>query len=89
MLKERINKIMYAVPMSAAAAVSAIAMNAFAETANSGVIDTVTSELTTQLTDVASKAGVAIAGVIGVGLSIFAVKWLVGVVKGFFSKLAR
>ena len=42
----------------------------------------------TELTNVATKAGIAIAAIIGVGLSIFAVKWVVGVMKKFFSKLA-
>ena len=84
----RVAKKTFCVGMAAVSAVSMLAMSAFAED-SSGVIDTVTSEMTTQLSNVAAKAGVAIAGVIGVGLSIFAVKWLVGVVKSFFSKLAK
>ena len=78
--------------MAAMTAVSMLAVSAFAEEPSSGgstVIDSVTSTMQTELTNVASKAGVAIAAIIGVGLSIFAVKWIVGVIKSFFSKLAK
>lgn len=81
------------IAMGAAIAVSVAAMSAFAETGASasgasGVYDTVTNSMTTELTSLVSKAGVAIAGVVGVGLIIFGVKWLVGVLKSFFKKLA-
>lgn len=79
-----------AVALSACMAVSMLAMSAFAESgaSASGVYDTVTSSMTSELTSLVSKAGVAIAGVVGVGLVIFGVKWLVGVLKSFFKKLA-
>lgn len=67
-------------------AVSMLAMSAFAET---GVYDTVTESMTTSLTDLVSKAAIAIAAIVGVGITIFGIKWLVGVLKGFFSKLAK
>lgn len=77
-----------ATAISGCMAVSMLAMSAFAEESASGVYDTVTSSMTTELTSLVSKAGVAIAGVVGVGLVIFGVKWLVGVLKSFFKKLA-
>lgn len=75
--------------MGACMAVSMLAMSAFAETGGSAssVYDTVTNSMTTELTSLVQKAGVAIAGVVGVGLVIFGVKWLVGVLKSFFKKL--
>lgn len=77
------------IAMGAAIAVSVAAMSAFAEsgTSASSVYDTVTNSMTTELTSLVQKAGVAIAGVVGVGLVIFGVKWLVGVLKSFFKKL--
>ena len=88
--RSRANKIAVSV-MSACMAVSMLAMSAFSESgaSASGVYDTVTSSMTTELTSLVSKAGVAIAGVVGVGLVIFGVKWLVGVLKSFFKKLAN
>ena len=95
-IKNRISsgaKKVVSIAMGAAIAVSVAAMSAFAEGASapgaSGVYDTVTNSITTELTSLVSKAGVAIAGVVGVGLVIFGVKWLVGVLKGFFKKLAN
>lgn len=70
-------------------AVSCLAMSAFAEGEASNAIDTVVTSMQTQLTDLVSKAAVAIAAIVGIGLTIFAVKWIVGVLKSFFSKLAR
>ena len=88
-VSSRAKKIVASV-MGACMAVSMLAMSAFAEGASaSGVYDTVTNSMTTELTSLVSKAGVAIAGVVGVGLVIFGVKWLVGVLKGFFKKLAN
>ena len=92
-VSSRAKKIVASV-MGACMAVSMLAMSAFAETGASasgasGVYDTVTNSMTTELTSLVSKAGVAIAGVVGVGLVIFGVKWLVGVLKGFFKKLAN
>lgn len=81
----RVKKIV-ATAAGACMAVSMLAMSAFAEGASS-VYDTVTTSMTTELTSLVEKAGVAIAGVVGVGLVIFGVKWLVGVLKSFFKKL--
>ena len=89
---KRVGKKAVCMGMAAMTAVSMLAVSAFAEEPSSGgstVIDSVTSTMQTELTNVASKAGVAIAAIIGVGLSIFAVKWLVGVMKSFFSKLSK
>lgn len=92
-IKNRISsgaKKVVSIAMGAAIAVSVAAMSAFAEEAGgsaSSVYDTVTSSMTTELTSLVQKAGVAIAGVVGVGLVIFGVKWLVGVLKSFFKKL--
>lgn len=84
----RAKKIVVSV-MGACMAVSMLAMSAFAEsgTSASSVYDTVTNSMTTELTSLVQKAGIAIAGVVGVGLVIFGVKWLVGVLKSFFKKL--
>lgn len=75
------------VALAAVSAVSMLALSAFAE--DTGVIDTVTTSLQTQLTELVTKAGVAIAAIVGIGLVIFGVKWMVGVLKGFFTKLAK
>lgn len=89
-IKNRVSsatKKVLAVALSACMAVSMLAMSAFAES-GSGVYDTVTESMTSELTNLVSKAGTAIAAVVGVGLVIFGVKWLVGVLKSFFKKLA-
>lgn len=75
--------------VAACCAISCLAMSAFAEGEASNAIDTVVTSMQTQLTDLVSKAAVAIAAIVGIGLTIFAVKWIVGVLKSFFSKLAR
>lgn len=83
-------KKVYASVLGAVFAVSCMAMNAFAaDSSSSGVLDTVTSSMTEQLTSLVTKAGVAIAAVVGIGLTIFGVKWLIGVLKSFFSKLTH
>lgn len=91
------NKLAVKVVSSAVAvctAVSCMAMSAFATEGSSGssssnAVDTVVTSMQTELTSLVSKAGVAIAAIVGVGLTIFAVKWIVGVLKSFFSKLAK
>lgn len=55
---------------------------------DSTVLDTVISSMSDQLINLVSKAGVAIAAVVGIGLTIFGAKWLFGVVKEFFLKLS-
>lgn len=77
------------------AAVSALqlsAINAFAEepaNTNSVDISTVTTSMTASLTDLATKVGVACAGVVGAGLTIFAMKWAVGKVMAFFKAIGK
>ena len=95
MFLKKVGKKAFCIVTAAMTAVSMLAVSAFAADGASGtssggsaVIDSVTSTMQTELTNVATKAGIAIAAIIGVGLSIFAVKWVVGVMKKFFSKLA-
>lgn len=82
-------KKVYASVLGAAFAVSCMAMNAFASsgTGSSNVLDTVTSSMTEQLIDLVTKAGVAIAAVVGIGLTIFGAKWIVTQIKSFFKRL--
>ncbi len=83
-----------AVPLcvSATIAANALAVNAFASEGggSSGLdVDTITSSMQSSLTELVTKAGIACAAVIGVGLSIFAGKWLVTTIKNFFTKVAK
>ncbi len=83
-----------AVPITVAgvAAMNALAVNAFASESGgaSGLdVDTITSSMQSSLTELVTKAGIACAAVIGVGLSIFAGKWLVTTIKNFFTKVAK
>ncbi len=85
-----------AVPLTIAgvAAMNALAVNVFASETPSGGgsgldVDTITSSMQSSLTDLVTKAGIACAAVIGVGLSIFAGKWLVTTIKNFFTKVAK
>lgn len=52
-------------------------------------ISAVTSSLQTNLTDLATKAGVACAAVVGAGLTIFGLKWVVKKVMGFFKVIGN
>lgn len=77
---------------SASLAVSAMAVNVFAvEGGGSSGLDvsSITDTMQSSLTDLVTKAGIACAAVIGVGLSIFAGKWLVTTIKNFFTKVAK
>lgn len=51
-------------------------------------ISAVTDTITSSLSDLVSKAALACAAVVGVGLTIFGIKWVVKTIKGFFSKIA-
>lgn len=84
-------KKVFAAVCSASLAVSAMAVNAFAAEGGSTGLDvsSVTDTMQSSLTDLVSKAGVACSAVIGVGLSIFAGKWLVTTIKNFFTKVAK
>lgn len=83
-----------AVPVTVAVAgtANALMISAFAngEGTSSG-LDTsaITTSMQSSLTDLVSKAGIACAAVIGIGLSIFAGKWLVTTIKNFFTKVAK
>lgn len=63
-----------------------------AETGGSGSsvdISTVTDSMTSSLVDLAGKVGIACAGVVGAGLTIFAMRWAVGKVMGFFKAIGK
>ena len=63
-----------------------------AETGGSGSIvdiSTVTDSITSSLVDLAGKVGLACAGVVGAGLTIFAMRWAVGKVMGFFKAIGK
>lgn len=82
-----------AIIASASLAVSAMAVNVFAAEGGGGSsgldVSSITDSMQSSLTDLVTKAGIACAAVIGVGLSIFAGKWLVTTIKNFFTKVAR
>lgn len=80
------------VTVAVAGTANALMISAFAngEGTSSG-LDTsaITTSMQSSLTDLVSKAGIACAAVIGIGLSIFAGKWLVTTIKNFFTKVAK
>ena len=75
------------------AAVSALQMTAITASAETGSgsvdISAVTDSMTSTLTDLVSKVALACAGVVGAGLTIFALKWAVGKVISFFKAIGR
>lgn len=73
--------------ISAASALSVASIAAAAE--GTADIDTVTSAMTTSLTDLVGKAAVACAGVVGVSLTIFGIRWVVKTIRSFFASLAK
>lgn len=73
--------------ISAASALSVASIAVAAE--GTADIDTVTSAMTTSLTDLVGKAAVACAGVVGVALTIFGIKWVVKSIRGFFASVAK
>ena len=76
--------------MTAAMAVNSLALTAFAEEQGSTVdLSSVTSTMTTSLTDLVSKTAVACAAVVGVGLTIFGIKWVVRQIISFFRAIAK
>lgn len=80
-----------AVPLSvsAVAAANALMISAFAEGESTGVdISAITDSMTSSLTDLVGKVALACAGVVGVGLTIFGIKWVVRTIKSFFTKIA-
>ena len=68
-------------------ALSMMAVTAFAD-GEGDVIETVTNSMTSELTSLVSKLGTAAAGIVGVGLTIFGIKWAVRNLKSFFNKIA-
>lgn len=75
---------------SATAAFATVAVGASAAEGESSVdLTAVTESLTTSLKDLVSKAAVACAAVVGVALTIYGIKWLVNVVRNFFSSVAK
>ena len=70
----------------AAMAMTMMAVNACAE----GEVDisAVTDAMSSSLTDLVGKAALACAGIVGAGLTIFSLKWIVKTLKGFFGKIA-
>lgn len=79
------------VSMAVGTACSALAVSASAAEGSGGGVDisAVTSSLQTNLTDLATKAGVACAAVVGAGLTIFGLKWVVKKVMGFFKVIGN
>lgn len=75
--------------IAAVSALELMAINASAETGSTVDISTVTDSMTSSLTDLAGKVGVACAGVVGAGLTIFAMKWAVGKVMSFFKAIGK
>lgn len=77
--------------MSVASAANILALTAFAEEGGGSSVDisSVTTQMTTSLTDLVSKAAVACAAVVGVGLTIFGLKWVVRKLMSFFSAIAK
>lgn len=73
---------------TSALSVASIAASAEGSTVTSD-LDTVTSAMTTSLTDLVGKAAVACAGVVGVALTIFGIKWVVKTIRVFFASVAK
>ncbi len=79
------------VTVAVAGTANALMISAFAtgEDASGGLDTTAITSMQSSLKDLVTKAGVACAAVIGIGLSIFAGKWLVTTIKNFFTKVAK
>ena len=78
------------VSMAVGTACSALMVSASAADGSSGVdISAVTDSLQSNLTDLATKAALACAGVVAAGLSIFGLKWVVKKIIGFFKVIGN
>lgn len=75
--------------VAAVSAFELMAVNASAEEGSTVDISSVTDSMTASLVDLAGKVGLACAGVVGAGLTIFAMKWAVGKVMGFFKAIGK
>lgn len=88
--EHRIIPKLVSVSAAATTAMTCAAIGASAETASGNSVDisSVTDAMTSSLTDLVSKVAVGCAAVVGVGLTIFGIKWCVKTVKSFFSRIA-
>lgn len=78
------------VSMAVGTACSALMVSASAAEGGSGVdISAVTDSLSSNLSDLASKAAVACGAVVGAGLTIFGLKWVVRKIIGFFKVIGN
>ena len=75
--------------MGACAALTVTGVSAAAAEGDTVDISTVTNTITTELTSLVSKVAVACAAVVGVGLTIFGIRWAVIKVMSFFRAIAR
>lgn len=76
--------------MGAVTALTVCAVPASAEeTASTVDISSVTTSMTSELTSLVGKVGVACAGVVGAGLTIFGLKWAVTKVMAFFKAIGK
>lgn len=78
--------------IAAVSAAQLATVSVSAETGGSGStvdISTVTDSMTSSLVDLAGKVGLACAGVVGAGLTIFAMRWAVIKVMGFFKAIGK
>lgn len=79
------------VSMAVGTACSALMVSASAVEGDSSGVDitAVTNSLQTNLTDLATKAAVACGAVVGSGLTIFGLKWVVKKIIGFFKVIGN
>lgn len=79
--------------MGAAAACQLAVITAFAEDvpSSSSTVDisSVTDTITSNLTSLVGKVGIACAGVVAAGLTIFGLKWAVTKVMSFFKAIGK
>lgn len=69
------------------AAMQAVAVNAFAADEATVDISSVTTAMTSSLTDLVGKVAIGCAAVVGAGLTIFGIQFAVKKIRGFFVKL--
>ena len=93
-LKARDGFVKKFVPVSMAVGTACSALMVSASAAEDGGsssvdISAVTNSLQSNLTDLATKAAVACAAVVGAGLTIFGLKWVVQKIIGFFKVIGK
>lgn len=80
----------FAVVSSGALALTGTAIVSSAEGTTSTVdISAVTESMTTNLSDLVSKAATACAGVVGIALTIFGLKWVIRQIISFFCHITH